>query len=182
MNRSSEIRKLLATHSNKEIADILCVSSCYVGQIRYQSKTKEPRKSWSDYESLLGVVPDEEIAKMKGVKKGSVTTQRHRLGIGGARQSKEEILQNKFFLQPKENSTMYVSCFAGIIDILSDSAIYEVKVDVDSNSLKMAVGQLFVYGLAYPNKKKIIVTNHVKASNALVKSVRSLGIEVITFT
>lgn len=49
-----------------------------------------------------------------------------------------------------------VVCPAGIIDVLTDEKVIEVKRQLDRSSLIRAIGQLHIYGLFYPDHKREI--------------------------
>ena len=49
-----------------------------------------------------------------------------------------------------------VVCDIGIIDMVSESTIIEVKRTLDRSSIIRAIGQLEIYSVFYPNRQKMI--------------------------
>ena len=73
-----------------------------------------------------------------------------------------------------------VSCEYGRIDVLTDTAIFEVKRAPTNHYLKQAVGQLATYQQAYPHVKKLImVTTEVAAADISTEMVKKLGVPVL---
>ena len=90
---------------------------------------------------------------------------------------KEKNFQNK--LSKKFNGETEIPCKTGIIDIVTETKIIEVKKIID---WKHAIGQISVYGLEFPNKQKTIAlfgdtSNEMK--QMIILFCKELNIEVI---
>ena len=75
-----------------------------------------------------------------------------------------------------------VRCKAGIIDILTDDAIYEVKRDLDRSSIITAIGELLLYQKAVPRNNLVIVGRNHHSLASLQHYLDTLGIKVIRWT
>jgi hypothetical protein len=124
---------------------------------------------------------DADIASILNVTRNSVTQIRIRYGVSPKYDhSQEARLQREFVKTIDIPYSEYVSCSAGIIDILTDRTIYELKNILSASSFQSAIGQLFTYSISFPEREKIIVCNHItNASN--IKLAHILGIEIIEF-
>lgn len=77
-----------------------------------------------------------------------------------------------------------VPCDAGIADIVTPDAIYEIKVTLDDNSLFRALGQISIYRQQInPQAKAYIVGKpslmEAKRKDAMISSAQALGVEII---
>lgn len=70
--------------------------------------------------------------------------------------SEEEKRQESFYQRELEKyfGGKHVSCEHGVIDILTDDSLIEIK---NWNKYKDSIGQILSYSLQYPNHKKIVV-------------------------
>lgn len=77
-----------------------------------------------------------------------------------------------------------VKCDAGIADIVTPDAIYEIKDTLDENSFFKALGQISVYRQQINPAAKAFIVGRIEAMslkrrNAMISSAQALGIEVI---
>ena len=90
---------------------------------------------------------------------------------------KEREIQNK--IVKERNGKTEVICKTGIVDILTDNEIIEVK---QIKQWKHAVGQIIVYGLEFPKKEKQIVLfgeTSNEAKQMIVSFCNQLNIKVV---
>lgn len=173
------IRSMFENHTDAEIAEKIGKSRSYVASYRITNEIPVFKK-WDRYNHLLGVLPDIEIAKMLGVNSNSVTAKRIRAGIPSPVTGKESKLQKKF-VKNLENPRQYVRTPYGIIDVLDDKFIYELKTPLTTGSANSAVGQLLAYKNEYPDRKLAIVTDKIFVNGKTRQHLDQLFISLILF-
>lgn len=68
---------------------------------------------------------------------------------------------------------------AGIIDVLTETAIFEIKLRLDRTSIVHAVGQLTLYAAVIDgNRRKIIVGQETPSTASMVSALNQAGIEI----
>jgi len=73
-----------------------------------------------------------------------------------------------------------VKCLAGVADIVTDDAIYEIKNTLTAKSIFEAIGQVLVYRFCIkPDARAIIVGRYAEDVDKLRITVESMGIEII---
>ena len=90
----------------------------------------------------------------------------------------EKDLQRQF-LESLGKCRQYVRTAYGIIDIVSDEYIYECKSVLNLKNAQCAIGQLYLYKNAFPDRKMAIVHGRLDVSHRIVTAIQSLGIEII---
>jgi hypothetical protein len=74
-----------------------------------------------------------------------------------------------------------VQCYAGIADVVTEEAIYEVKLDLSRPNIFQAVGQVLLYRQAInPNLKPYIAGRDSYDNGQLLSFCEELGIGVVT--
>lgn len=72
-------------------------------------------------------------------------------------------------------------CSAGIVDVITWDAIYEVKHNLTRDGLIRAVGQLVLYSACIDtHKKKIVVTNAFNCSKGILDVLGRVGVYLYT--
>lgn len=98
--------------------------------------------------------------------------------------SSERELEDIILSNLPDKSVRQKVCNIGIADIVTDTAIYELKINVNANTLFKAVGQILLYRQAInPNLKAKLVISGIADSriNEMIELVRSIGIEVLLY-
>ncbi len=67
---------------------------------------------------------------------------------------------------------------AGIADVVTDEAVYEVKLVLDRSSLFKAYGQVTVYAEVLGRKRRVIVGYPVRGLDAVVEAIERQGVEI----
>lgn len=93
----------------------------------------------------------------------------------------ERNLQEAFVESLTMPYKQYVSLPFGIIDVLTDDTIYELKTRLTRGDLQQALGQITLYGTMYPKHKKVIVANILKISFELEEAAMKTGVEILIF-
>ncbi len=179
MKNTEKMMAMFGRYTDSEIAKAIGKSRQYVSNYRDRIGIKGFKK-WDRYIGLLGSRPDKEIASLVGVSCGAVVRKRLREGIRPFGESKERTLQEKF-VKTLPECKEYVRTPYGIIDVLTDEAIYELKSPLDISAYQRAIGQLMTYSNKYRGRKIVIVTDEVKINKHLVKTAAAIGIDIITF-
>lgn len=100
----------------------------------------------------------------------------------------ETQFEDAFCLWLSEGNIAYerqVHCDAGIIDVLTEGIVFELKHDVDREALIKAVGQVLLYTQAIGEWRKpfIVFTRFPNAElGGLLPLVHALGIEILEWT
>lgn len=173
------IMNMFENYTDAEIAKKIGKSRAYVANYRIMHSIPVFKK-WDRYNHLLGIRPDAEIAKMLGVNTNAVTVKRVRAGIPSPTTSKESKLQRKF-VKKLRNPAQYVRTPYGIIDVLDDEFIYELKTPLSTGAANSAVGQLLAYRNEFPNKKMAIVTDKILINGKTRQHIDQLFISLILF-
>ena len=177
MDTAEKINLLFGKHTDSEIAEKIGTSRRYISAYR-KKKGIAPFLKWDRFKHLLGVRTDKEIAKLVGVTRSAVIRKRLRDGIPAIHESQEALLQRSFISSLK-NPQEYVRTEYGIIDILCDDHIYELKNTLGLSSAQSAVGQLLIYSCAFPGRSLTIVTKRVRIENHVREQIEHLGITIL---
>ena len=167
--------------TNKEIADEFGLAYSTVSIMRCKLGIPTVRK-WDRYKHLLGTMTDAELARKMGMRTNAVTVKRIREGISPSQNHSKEAKLQKEFVKGLNNYEEYVRTDYGIIDVLVDDTIYELKTNARSNSIYSAVGQLLMYSNAYPERKLVLVLpEKANIKPELSDAIHKLGIQIMTF-
>jgi len=164
-------------YTDAKIAETIGKTRQYVSNYRTQLGIK-PVSKWSRFIKLLGVRPDKEIAKIIGVTTGAVVRKRLRMGVRPVGSQRESMFQ-KFFSASLDNPEQYVRTEYGIIDVLTEDAIYELKPVLDLSAYQRSIGQLLIYKNAFPKKHLYIVSEEIKISENAKKTAAKHGIQIL---
>jgi hypothetical protein len=93
----------------------------------------------------------------------------------------ERALQDAFVKSLEVPYKEYVKVPFGIVDVLTDDTIYELKHKLNRGDLQQALGQITLYGTYYPKHKKVIVANVLSISFELEEAAIKAGVEIILF-
>ncbi len=93
----------------------------------------------------------------------------------------EAILQERFVKSLTSDYEEYVRTPTGIIDVLTEKEIFEIKVSVSNSTIYKPFGQLIIYSKNYPRRKKVIVAKKVSLSKEIMAILRENQIDVIHF-
>jgi len=72
-----------------------------------------------------------------------------------------------------------VQCAGGRIDILTDTAIYELKHEFGRDAVLKGIGQLLVYGLSFSQHRRYLIAAYGGTGYALREQASSLGVEIV---
>lgn len=61
------------------------------------------------------------------------------------------------------------------------NTVFEVKTDITTSSIYSAVGQLLLNNISLPKQPKLILVIPHQAGNSIIKNLKTIGIETITF-
>jgi hypothetical protein len=78
-----------------------------------------------------------------------------------------------------------VRCEAGVADIVTEEAVYEIKWEFNRSKLYEAIGQVLLYRQAIdPSLRAVVVGKKPKATDwkAAIKHAKALGVEVVFWT
>jgi DNA-binding CsgD family transcriptional regulator len=165
---------------NKQIAKETGAAAGYVRNIRtLLIAGGEKVKVWDRFESMLGVKTDNEIADIMGITANAVTRKRLRMGIQTDVDRRHKELADWYKSTLQSAKTEVETKAGGKIDILSLDKICECKTTLNQYSALVAIGQLFLYSLDYPNHKKVILTSSVDCAGHVIRSLEKLGIELV---
>jgi len=166
--------------TDKEIANIMGCDRKIISSHRSAKKIPCFKKS-QRIEKLLGTMSDKEVADRLGIKPNTLTIYRIRHGIGAHRSGEEAALQKRF-VESLSDSLEYVRTPGGIIDVLTDKYVYELKVSLDNVScLHSALGQILIYSSFYPDRKRAIVCQKNHVSQEVLDILSSFDVELIIF-
>lgn len=93
-------------------------------------------------------------------------------------------LEESYFnelLKTDKSARRQVRTRCGTIDILTDNAIYEIKLNLTRDSILKAIGQLLVDNLEKPRGKLYIISRKHDKSNPLIEYAKQLNIGVIEY-
>lgn len=96
----------------------------------------------------------------------------------------ESELEMSYFnelLKTNKSARRQVQTRCGTIDILTDNAIYEIKLNLTRDSILKAIGQLLVCNLEMPRGKLYIVGRKRDEPNPLIEYAEQLNIGVIEY-
>lgn len=130
---------------------------------------------------LLGSKTDAEIAKMFGLCPNSITVLRRRHNIKTFGYDNREEKSIYLFSKDMDNFVIQAPCRVGRVDLLTDDAIYEFKIKLTTPAMYHAVGQLFLYSMDYPNRRKVVVCRNNLLTETAQSCFEELGIEIVTF-
>ena len=97
------------------------------------------------------------------------------------RVSSEKEIQSRFVETLNEPYQQYVRTKYGIIDVLTDSTLYEVKVTVKNSTIQRPVGQVLLYSIGMKDINKVIVAKSIVLSDYIREAVNSFGIRLLEF-
>ena len=130
---------------------------------------------------FLGILPDKKIAEITKKSMRSAIKKRYKENIKPAAVYGERKLQDVFartLINPSEN----VPTASGIIDILCDNAIYELKTPLTTSASHSAVGQLLAYSNEYSDRSLFIVTDKNMLNSSTIKHIQNLGIRILVIS
>jgi hypothetical protein len=137
------------------------------------------RSGGEKYADVLGQIPDEAVARIAGVSVATAGKWRRDRGIDKGRGTRERLVQwhlaNWLDCPYKE----YVYTAYGVIDVLTDDAIYEVEYDLSTTRAHSAIGKLLVLRLARPGRKLVIACQKVTTPMPVIEAIHGMGIEII---
>jgi hypothetical protein len=131
------------------------------------------------YADILGQVPDEAVAKIAGVSVKVARKWRKDRGIDISEVAREQLVQRHLTNWLNCLYQEYVYTAYGVIDVLTDDAIYEVKADLSTATAQRAIGELLTLRLARPERRLVIACNRVTTSRNMIQAIDDLGIEII---
>lgn len=140
---------------------------------------------------MLKQYDDKKISEMTGINVKTIADWRlmmYELETAGIRTkplmktSPEREIQSRFTQTLDTPFQEYVKTKYGIIDILTDNAIYEVKVDINNSSIHKPIGQVLLYSTEMQNRAKVIVARSIKISEHIRQSINNMGIQLLEFT
>lgn len=179
MKNTDKMKIMFGKYTDSKIAETIGKTRQYVSNYRLLLGIR-PVSKWKNFEDVLGKRPDKEVAEIMRITTGAVTRKRLRMGIPPMGSQKERKFQRRFVLS-LDNPLQYIKTEYGIIDVMTEDAIYELKPVLDLSSCQKSLGQLLLYKNAFPQKKLFIVSEIVKIKEDLKKKVQRLGIQIVTF-
>lgn len=113
-----------------------------------------------------------------------VWTIKENLGSGSVSTERDIEISFAGYLREKGlNPRRQVQCWCGTADIVTDDAIYEVKKNLDRESLFRAIGQVLLYRMAInPIAAPKIVTNQILAPQEVISTANAIGVDVIQWS
>jgi hypothetical protein len=90
-------------------------------------------------------------------------------------------LLNHVYAEDGESFYSQVRCDIGIVDLLSDYTIIEVKRVLDRSSIIRAIGQLQIYSVFFPDRQKVIAGLHHDDVDTFAAVLGELGIKIMSF-
>jgi hypothetical protein len=96
--------------------------------------------------------------------------------------SPEKEIQTRFVKTLNQPYQEYVKTKYGIIDVLTDSSIYEMKVEINNSTIHKPVGQILLYSTEMKNRDKIIVAKKIRLNSFIMDSVKNMGIKLLEFS
>ena len=96
--------------------------------------------------------------------------------------SPEKEIQTRFVKTLNQPYQEYVKTKYGIIDILTDTSIYEMKVEINNSTIHKPVGQILLYSTEMKNRDKIIVAKKIRLNSFIMDSVKNMGIKLLEFS
>jgi hypothetical protein len=138
------------------------------------------RRSGGDkYADILGQIPDEAVARIAAVSVETARRWRRDRGIDEAGDAREQLVQRHLthWLDCPYKEYVYTPC--GVIDVLTDDAIYEVEYDLSTARAHSAIGKLLVLRLTRPGRKLVIACHKVTTSRRMIEAINGMGIEII---
>jgi hypothetical protein len=99
-----------------------------------------------------------------------------------ARANSEKELQSRFVKTLDTDYQEYVRTKYGIIDVLTQKSLYELKIDITNSTIQKPVGQVILYSFDMPNINKVIVAKTIRISEYIEKAISSLGIRLLEFS
>ena len=94
----------------------------------------------------------------------------------------EKDLQTRFTKTLNHPYQEYVKTKYGIIDVLTESSIYEIKVDINNHTIHKPIGQVLLYSTDMRDRNKIIVARKINVSEFIANSVKNMGIQLLEFS
>jgi hypothetical protein len=93
----------------------------------------------------------------------------------------ERRLQLAFVSTLSEPYKEFVKTPFGVIDVLTKTTIYEIKIKLTNSIVHKAVGQIMLYSAGMNNIKKVIVASKIHLSQEMRHEISKMGIVVIEF-
>lgn len=140
---------------------------------------------------MLKQYDDKTISEITGIGIKTITDWRammYELETAGIRvkpdikHSPEKQIQTRFAKTLDVPYQEYVKTKYGIIDILTDYSIYEVKVDINNSTIHRPVGQVLLYSTELNNRAKVIVARSIRVSEYVRNAVNNLGVQLVEFS
>ena len=66
--------------------------------------------------------------------------------------------------------------------MLTESSIYEIKVDINNHTIHKPIGQVLLYSTDMMDRNKIIVARKINVSEFIANSVKNMGIQLLEFS
>lgn len=96
--------------------------------------------------------------------------------------SPEKEIQTRFVKTLNQPYQEYVKTKYGIIDVLTDTSIYEMKVEINNSTIHKPVGQILLYSTEMKERSKFIVAKKIKISNHIRDAIYGMGIKLLEFS
>jgi hypothetical protein len=137
------------------------------------------RSGGDKYADILDQVPDEAVAKIAGVSIKVARKWRKDRGVDITEVAREQLVQRHLTNWLECTYQEYVYTAYGVIDVLTDDAIYEVKADLSTATAQRAIGELLTLRLARPKRRLVIACSRVTTGRDMIQAINDLGIEII---
>lgn len=133
---------------------------------------------WGLHSHLLGTMTDVDLGKLLGKRANTVTLKRRRMGIEPFLSRREREVEDNL-CRTLAQFERQVKTPYGIIDVVTDTDLYECKVSLGVREAHKAIGQLLCYSIARPNRDLHIVCRKVKLSPKMVEAIHKMGFSII---
>jgi hypothetical protein len=137
------------------------------------------RSGGDKYAYILGQIPDEAAARIAGVSVETAGRWRRDRGIDTAGDAREQLVQWHLTHWLDCPYKEYAYTAYGVIDVLTDDAIYEVECDLSTTRAHSAIGKLLLLRLARPGRRLVIACRKVTTPMPLIEAINGMGIEII---
>jgi hypothetical protein len=137
------------------------------------------RSAGDKYGDILGQIPDEAVARIAGVAVETAWKWRRFRGIDKGGSAREQLVQRHLthWLDCPYQEYLYTPC--GVIDVLTDEAIYEVEYDLSTARAHSAIGKRLALRLVRPGRKLVIACYKATTSRRMIEAINGMGIEII---
>jgi hypothetical protein len=138
------------------------------------------RRSGGDkYVDILGQIPDEAVARIAGVSVETARRWRRFRGIDEAGGAREQLVQQHLTHWLDCPYQEYVYTPRGVIDVLTDDAIYEVEYALSTARAHNAIGKLLALRQLRPGRKLVRACHKVTTSRRMIAAISGMGLEII---